>query len=124
MPVKRGVERKRGAPRGNQNARKHGYYSKVLDEAQRMDFELASGVNGIDDEIALLRVKIKAILEKDPENFPLITQAVKVLTRMVQAHFNMSKGDKRGFKEAIEKLWQNVAVPAGIAVGTILGKKA
>jgi len=118
------LKRQKGGQPGNQNARKHGYYSRVLDEAQQLDFELASGVNGIDDEIALLRVKIKAILEKDPENFPLITQAVKVLTRMVQTHYNMSKGDKKGFKEAIEKMWQNVAVPAGIAVGTILGKKA
>jgi len=118
------LKRQKGGQPGNQNARTHGYYSRVLDEAQQLDFELASGVNGIDDEIALLRVKIKAILEKDPENFSLITQAVKVLTRMVQTHYNMSKGDKKGFKEAIEKMWQNVAVPAGIAVGTILGKKA
>jgi len=122
--MKGDVKRKGGAQPGNQNARKHGYYSKVLDEAQQLDFELASGVNGIDDEIALLRVKIKAILDKDPENFPLLTQAVKVLTRMVQTHYNMSKGDKKGFKEAVEKLWQNVAVPAGITVATILGKKA
>ncbi|GAJ06104.1 unnamed protein product, partial [marine sediment metagenome] len=48
------VERKRGAPKGNQNARKHGFYSKVLAEAEQFDFELASGVEGIDDEIALL----------------------------------------------------------------------
>ncbi len=43
-------------------ARKQSLYTKVLDEAEKLDFELASGVNGIDDEIALLRVKIKSIL--------------------------------------------------------------
>ncbi|MAF85714.1 MAG: hypothetical protein CL875_04470 [Dehalococcoidales bacterium] len=43
------VKRKRGAPEGNQNARKHGFYSKVLDEAEQLDFELATGVEGIDD---------------------------------------------------------------------------
>ena len=37
-------ERKRGAPNGNQNARKHGFYSKVLDEAEKLDFELATDV--------------------------------------------------------------------------------
>ena len=68
------AERKRGAPKGNQNARKHGFYSKVLDEAEQLDFELATGVEGIDDEIALLRVKIKSILENDPENIKLIMQ--------------------------------------------------
>ena len=65
---------RRGAPRGNQNARKHGFYSKVLNEAEQLDLELVSGVEGIDDEIALLRVKIKSILEKDPENIRLRRQ--------------------------------------------------
>ena len=35
---------KRGAPKGNQNARKHGFYSKVLDESEQLDFALATGV--------------------------------------------------------------------------------
>ena len=43
---------KRGAPRGKQTARKRGFYARVLDEAEQLDFELAAGVNGIDDEIA------------------------------------------------------------------------
>jgi len=46
------VKKRGGAPRGNQNARKHGFYSKVLNEVERLDFELATGVEGIDDEIA------------------------------------------------------------------------
>jgi hypothetical protein len=37
-------ERKRGASKGNQNARKHGFYSKVLDEAERLDFNYVTGV--------------------------------------------------------------------------------
>ena len=37
------AKRRRGAPKGNQNARKHGFYSKVLDEAEQLDFELAAG---------------------------------------------------------------------------------
>ena len=52
MPAE--VKRKRGAPEGNQNTRKHGFYSKVLDETEKMDFKLAAGVNGIDDKTALL----------------------------------------------------------------------
>ena len=28
--------KRRGAPKGNQNARKHGFYSRVLDEAERL----------------------------------------------------------------------------------------
>jgi len=38
---------KRGAPEGNQNARKHGFYSRVLDEAEQIDFEQATGVEAL-----------------------------------------------------------------------------
>ena len=120
MPTK--AKRKRDAPKGNQNARKHGFYSKVLDEAAQLDFELASGVNGIDDEIALLRVKIKSILEKDPENIKLIMQATNTLARLVKISYKMTKEQRKGLKEAIGNVLRDVAVPLGIGIGASINK--
>jgi len=120
MPAK--VDRKRGAPKGNQNARKHGFYSKVLDEAEQFDFELASGVEGIDDEIALLRVKIKSILENDPENIKLIMQATNVLARLIKTRYNITKEQKKGLKEAIGNVLRDVALPLGIGIGATFNK--
>jgi len=40
----REVKRKRGAPKGNRNALKHGFYSRALDEAEKLDLELATGI--------------------------------------------------------------------------------
>ena len=77
-------KRKSGAPKGNANARKHGFYARVLDEAEQLDFESVSGVNGVDEEIALLRVKIKSVLEKDPENIKLIMAATNTLAGLVK----------------------------------------
>ena len=117
-------KRKRGAPRGNQNARKHGFYSKVLDEAERLDFELASGVDGIDDEIALLRVKIKSVLEHNPENIKLIMETTNTLARLVRTRYNISKEQKKGLKEAIGNVIKDIIVPLGINVGSaVLTKK-
>ena len=113
---------KRGAPHGNQNARKHGFYSKVLDEAGQLDFELATGVEGIDEEIALLRVKIKSILEHDPENIKLIMQATNTLARLVRTRYNLSKEDRKGLKEAIANVLRDVALPLGIGIGTTINK--
>ncbi len=113
---------KRGAPEGNQNARKHGFYSRVLDEAERLDFELATGVEGIDDEIALLRVKIKSLLERDPENIKLIMQATNTLARLVRTRYNIGKEDKQGLKEAIGNVLRDVALPLGIGIGTTINK--
>ena len=116
------VERKRGAPKGNQNARKHGFYSKVLNEAEQLDFELATGVEGIDDEIALLRVKIKSLLEHDPENINLIVQATNTLARLVKTRYNMTKEQRKGLKEAIGNVLKDIALPLGIGIGTGIGK--
>jgi len=113
---------KRGAPKGNQNARKHGFYSKVFDEAERLDFEMATGVDGIDDEIALLRVKIKSLLERDPENIKLIMQATNTLARLVRTRYNISREDKKGLKEAIGNVLRDVALPLGIGIGSNLNK--
>ena len=116
------AKRKRGAPKGNQNARKHGFYSRVLDEAEQLDLELASGVEGIDDEIALLRVKIKSILEKDPENIKLIMQATNTLAGLVKTSYNITKEQRKGLKEAIGNVLRDVALPLGIGVGAAINK--
>lgn len=120
MPAE--AQRKRGAPKGNQNARKHGFYSRVLDETEQLDFELATGVEGIDDEIALLRVKIKSILGNDPDNIKLIMQATNTLAKLVRTRYNISKEDKKGLKEAISNVLRDVALPLGIGIGTAFNK--
>ncbi|MFC1948986.1 hypothetical protein ACFLW0_02300 [Chloroflexota bacterium] len=116
------MKKKRGAPKGNQNARKHGFYSKVLDEAEQLDFELATSVEGIDDEIALLRVKIKSLLENDPENIKLIMQATNTLARLVRTRYNISRDDRKGVKEAIANVLRDVALPLGIGLGAAIKK--
>ena len=118
MPAKR----KRGTPKGNQNARKHGFYSKVLNEAEQLDFELASGVEGIDDEIALLRVKIKSLIAHDPENIKLIMEATNTLARLVKTKYNITKEQKKGLKEAIGNVLRDIALPLGIGIGATVNK--
>ena len=115
---------KRGAPKGNQNALKHGFYSRALDEAEILDMEEAAGVNGIDDEIALLRVKIKSVLEKDPENIKLIMQATNTLAGLVKARYNITAQQRKGLREAIGNVLRDVALPLGISIGAgVIGKK-
>ncbi len=117
-------KRKEGGQKGNQNARKHGFYSKVLDAAEKKDLEIASDVDGIDDEIALLRVKIKSVLEKDPENLQLIMQATTTLARLLKTRLNINKEQKKGLKEAIGKVIREAALPFGISVASaVVGKR-
>ena len=117
-----GTGRKRGAPKSNSNAEREGFYARVLDEAEQIDFELASGVEGIDDEIALLRVKIKSILSHDPENIKLIMQVTNALSRLVRTRYNITKDQKKGLKEAIANVLRDIAVPLGIGIGAAFDK--
>ncbi len=121
MPERTG--KKGGAPKGNQNARKHGFYSKVLDESEQLDFMLATGVEGIDDEIALLRVKIKSLIAHDPDNITLIMQAINTLAKVVSTRYNLSKKDKKGLKEAIGNVLRDIAIPLGIGIGAAIDKR-
>ena len=114
--------KKRGAPKGNQNARKHGFYSRVLDEAEQIDFDLATSVEGLDDEIALLRTKIKSVLRHSPERIDLLMQATSALARLVRTRYNISKEDKTSLRGAITNVLRDVALPLGIGLGNVLDK--
>ncbi|OGO22004.1 MAG: hypothetical protein A2Z28_03755 [Chloroflexi bacterium RBG_16_51_9] len=107
------LKKKRGAPLGNQNARTHGFYSTKLDESQQLELEQATGVEGIDAEIALLRVKIKSLIERDPDNTRLILQAVNTLAKMLRTKYNIGKEDKQGWMEAIGNVLKDIAFPLG-----------
>jgi len=118
-----GVKKKRGAPEGNQYARKHGFYSHVLSESERADYEMATRVEGIDEEIALMRVKIKTLVQIDPENIRLIMQSINALSRLISTKFNLRKDDKQGLKEAIGNVLKDIALPLGIGLGTAIKKR-
>lgn len=96
--------------------RGEGFYEKVLDEAGQMDFAEAAGIDGIDDEITLLRIKIKSILKSDPDNIRLLMAATSMLTRLVKARYSMSRKQEKGLGEAIKNIIRDIGVPLGVVV--------
>lgn len=112
------TKKKRGAPKGNQNARKHGFYSTVLDEKEQAAFDQAISVEGIDEEIALLRVKMISLLERDPENIRLISQATNTLIRLMIIKSDVDRKDPKSMKKAIYTVLRDVALPLGIKIGS------
>ncbi len=107
-------KKQKGAPRGNQNARKHGFYSRVLDEAQKLQLDQAREVEGIDEEIALMRVKLLTLVDKHPERIALQVITANAIVRMVRTKLHISAGQKRSLKDAITKVLTDIAVPLGI----------
>ena len=76
--------KKRGPPPGNQNARKHGYYSKVLTPGEQKLLPCMAGMRGLDREIEIGRVKLLSILATDPRNTKVLLRAFRSLVYMVR----------------------------------------
>ena len=76
-------KRKRGAQPGNQNARKHGFYSKHLSPEQLQDFDDALFISSLDQEIALLRVKLNALLADQQSPPELLLQTINAFARLI-----------------------------------------
>ena len=121
MPVKAG--KRANAPGSSQSVKKQGFYVRVLDEAEKLDFELASGVDGIDEEIALLRVKIKSIMGDDPKNLKLLVEATNALERLIRTRYKITKEHRKGLKEAIGNVLRDIAIPLGIGIGATIDKQ-
>lgn len=105
---------KKGAPQGNQNAKKHGFYSKALDEAEKLELEEARGLDGLDEEIAVLRIKLRSVIENDPQNVELALEAANTIARLVRTRYNITKEQKRSLKDAITNVLTEIAIPLGI----------
>jgi len=94
-----------------------GFYSRALDEAEKVELEEASQVEGIDQEIALLRLKLRELVEHEPDRIDLHFQAANTIARLVRTRYQTTKEQKRSLKEAVTKVLTEVAVPLGIGVG-------
>jgi DNA-binding transcriptional regulator GbsR (MarR family) len=93
------------------------FYSRALDEAEKLELEEASHIEGIDEEIALLRVKLRELLEEQPERIDLHFEAANIIARLVKTRYQITKEQKKSLKEAIQKVLTEVAVPLGVGVG-------
>jgi hypothetical protein len=114
---------KKGAPAGNQNARKHGFYSRSLEEAEKLEMDEALYVEGLDQEIALLRIKLRSLIENHPDRIDLHLEAANTVARLVRTRYQISKEQKKSLKEAIHKVLTEVALPLGIGIGAGALKK-
>jgi hypothetical protein len=96
------VKNKGGAPRGNQNARKHGFYSKTLTSRQQAMLANVVSTASLDQEIAVMRVKIASILADDPRNMTLLNRAVITLARLTRSNQQPDKHEIRALATADE----------------------
>ena len=103
--------------KGAHGSSPRGFYSLALDEAERVGLEEALSIEGLDDEIALLRVKLRAILEAQPDRTDLHFEAANVIARLVKTRYQISGEEKKSLEEGIRKVLTEIGLPIGVGVG-------
>ena len=75
------------------------FYRQALDQAERLDLEQAQEIEGLDDEIALMRVRLKRAVEEHPEDVQLVVKGLDILVRAVGARYRLSPKSRKDLAE-------------------------
>jgi len=98
------ARRKRGGQKGNRNARKHGFYSGTLSPAETSQLWNITNLEGVDPEIAFIRVKLQSSLQHDPGNLRVIREASRLLVKLYSANYRLDPADRSYLKTVVENL--------------------
>jgi len=115
-------KRRRGAPPGNSNALKHGFYARHYRKSDIADLDSRPSSAGLQDEINLLRVYIRRVVElsHDAASLPeavsllrVLSLAATSLTRLIRTQSYIASINTP-YKEEIEQALSEVLVELGI----------
>jgi hypothetical protein len=77
-------KRKRGGQPGNQNARKHGFYSISLKKDERRYLRQIENTDDLDPEVELLSSKLLEIIRGTPNDSALINRTAISLIELIK----------------------------------------
>jgi hypothetical protein len=102
--------------KANRKQKKPGFYARVLNETEKLEIAEAVTMEGLDEEIAMLRMKLRELIQNAPDNIDLYLKTINTLARLVGIRYNITKEQKKSLKEAISKVITEIAVPLGIKI--------
>ena len=82
----------------------HSFYASALTEADRPLFEQARGITGLDEEIALLRLRVRKVLANREEDAKLIESGVRLLIQSLLAQRRLSEDEAEHLSNSLANL--------------------
>ncbi len=89
-------------------ARARNFYRHALDEAERAELKRAEKIEGLDDEIAVMRVRLKRAVQEHPENLPLLVKGLDMLARAVGTRYRLSPKSRRDLADNLVAVLNSV----------------
>jgi len=104
------IKRKRGGQKGNRNARKHGFFSDTLSPAETSQLWNITNLEGVDPEIALIRVKLQSSLEHHPGNRRVIREASRLIVKWYSAYYGLDATTGSYLKTVVQNLLETASL--------------
>jgi len=95
------IKRKRGGQQGNQNARKHGFYSSKLNPDEICRFWNIVNQESVDPEMAVLRIKLLALISLAPHNHRTLKEASRLIVKWSVNKYCLDWTDRAHLKAAV-----------------------
>ncbi len=77
------------------------FYERAIDEAGRDDFVEALALDGLDEEVAILRLHLRRLLTDSPEDAKVIQAGVRLLINALLAQRRLTDREAEGIGEAV-----------------------
>ena len=104
------IKRKRGGQNGNRNARKHGFYSAGLSPAETRELWNIVNLEGVDPEIAFIRVKLQSSLQQDPGNRRVIREASRRVVEWYSEDYGLDMTTRSHLKTIVADLLETASM--------------
>ena len=77
------------------------FYADALSEAERDDLPVALAIEGVDQEIALLRLRLRRAIEEHPEDLAVMFKGIDLLAKTVATRYRLSKRAERDLADSL-----------------------
>jgi len=91
----------RGGQKGNQNARKHGFYSSFLTPDEINQFCKIVNTEHVNLDVAVLRIKVQGVLQQAPDNRRVLYDASRLIARKYGAQHHFDRADRACLKSIV-----------------------
>ena len=92
------------------------FYASKMTRIDKKRLADAHNVRGLDDEIALLRLKLDDVIDNDPDNVPLIFKGADLIVRAVAAKTRVSKDSPEDSEQGIYNMLKDASEHFGLKI--------
>ena len=91
-----------------------GFYDEALSEAERLRLPTVRAVEGIDEEIAVLRTRFYTLAEQRPQRLDKLVKGMGVLVRAVGMRYRMSPKSEESLAESLAGVLNGIGASVGL----------